>query len=163
MPDNKRISKKIDLREWLQDVLRKLLKLNNTPHEIALGVSIGVFISIMPVYGLHTVLVIVAAFLVRRANVIAMLVGTNISLPPTLPFITWIGYSIGKYILGKEYPSLHLADFRHWDPKKFMHFYHPLFIGSAIEGVGCAIILYFLTRWFIQRRRARKAAASHVS
>jgi len=160
---NDQEKQKRSIRRWLKDNLHKLLKLHNTPHEIALGVGIGSFIAIMPVYGLHTVMVIVAAFLVRRANVIAMLVGTNVSLPPTLPFITWIGYSIGKYILGKEYPSLHVADFRHWDPKKFVHFYHPLFIGSAIEGVCCAVILYFLTRWFVQKRRARKAPATQAS
>ena len=76
---------------------------DNDPSEVALGVAIGVFIAILPLYGLHTILVLTAAFFIRRANVIAMLVGTNISLPPTVPFITWAGYNIGRLMLGNKY------------------------------------------------------------
>ncbi|MDD5060180.1 MAG: DUF2062 domain-containing protein, partial [Candidatus Omnitrophica bacterium] len=78
-------------KEGLKEKILKLLKFNNTPQEIALGVGIGAFIAIMPVYGLHTVLVIIAALLIPRVNKIALLIGTNVSLPPTVPFITWIG------------------------------------------------------------------------
>jgi uncharacterized protein (DUF2062 family) len=121
--------------------IMRLLLQNKTPHAIALGVAIGAFIAILPVYGLHTVLVIAAAFLVRPANKIAILVGTNVSLPPTLPFITWGGYSIGRFILGGDYPVLGWQAFKNFNLKSlkgFMHFYYPLFVGSVILGLVCA-------------------------
>ncbi|MCX5711987.1 MAG: DUF2062 domain-containing protein [Candidatus Omnitrophica bacterium] len=136
--------------------LVKLLRLNNTPPEIALGTAIGVFIAILPVYGLHTVLVIIAAILVRRANKIAILLGTNISLPPTVPFITWAGYEIGRFILGSSYPALALVDFKNLTLKKVLHFYPPLFLGSVILGLLCAVIFYFLTYSIMSRLRKRK-------
>ena len=138
-------------KERLKEKILKLLKLNNTPQEIALGVAIGAFIAIMPVYGLHT------ALLIPRVNKIALLIGTNVSLPPTVPFITWIGYSIGRFLLGEGYPVLHCSDFKNFNPKNFINCYYPLFIGSIIEGLICGVILYFLTLWFIKRRRAKKA------
>lgn len=66
-----------------------LLKMHNSPREIALGVSLGVFIGVTPLYGFHTLLVILFALAVKKANKIAILIGTNISIPPTMPFLTW--------------------------------------------------------------------------
>lgn len=144
-------------KERLKEKILRLLKLNNTPREIALGVAIGAFIAIMPVYGLHTVLVIIAALLIPRVNKISLLLGTNVSLPPTVPFITWFGYSIGRFMLGRDYPAFRWTDFKNFNPKHFMNYYYPLFIGSIIEGLICGLVLYFLTLWFIKRRRAGKA------
>ncbi|MFA6349928.1 MAG: DUF2062 domain-containing protein [Candidatus Omnitrophota bacterium] len=135
--------------------LVKLLKLNNTPPEIALGTAIGVFIAILPMYGLHTVMVVIAAVLVRRANKIAILLGTNISLPPTVPFITWAGYEIGRYILRGNYPALALVDFKQLTIKKVLHLYPPLFLGSIILGLVCAVVFYFLIYYIMTRLRKR--------
>ena len=147
----------MNMKDRLKEKISKLLKLNNTPQEIALGVAIGVFIGIMPVYGLHTTLVIIVALFIPRVNKIALLIGTNVSLPPTVPFITWIGYSIGRFLIGKGYPVFNFPDFKHFNLRNFMNFYHPLFVGSIIEGLICGVILYFLTLWLIKRKRAKKA------
>lgn len=144
-------------KEGLKEKILKLLRLNNAPQEVALGVAIGAFIAIMPLYGLHTVLVIIAALVIPRVNKIALLIGTSVSLPPTLPFITWIGYSIGKFLLGKDYPAFNWSDFKNFNVKNLMNYYYPLFIGSIIEGLICGVILYFLILWFIKRRKAKKA------
>jgi uncharacterized protein len=138
-----------------KQIVAKLLTLNNTPQEIALGVSIGVMIAIMPLYGFHTILCVIFAILITRANKIAILIGTNISLPPTLPFITWAGYSIGRLILGDRYAPLRLADFKGITFKRMLDFYYPLFVGSFILGLILAIIFYFLTLWFMNKRKNR--------
>ena len=143
----------------LKEKLLHLLKMNNTPREIALGVAIGVFIAIMPLYGLHTVMVIIAAFLVRKANKIAILIGTNISLPPTVAFITWGGYAIGRLMLGKKYPPFSFLAFKGFTYKSIFDFYYPLLLGSFILGLICAIIFYFLTLWFMNKRRKRETPA----
>ena len=87
--------------------LVKVLKEHDNPHELALGVAIGSFIGILPLYGLHTVLCLVALFLIPKANKLAILVGTNVSLPPTIATITWTAYDIGRILLiNKHYPPL---------------------------------------------------------
>ena len=135
----------------------RLLRLNNTPSEIALGVSIGVFIGVLPVYGLHTLLVVAAAMLVRPANKIAILLGTNISLPPTVPAITWAGYELGRLVFPGDFEPLSWSFFKNITLEKISHYYPPLFIGSIILGVICASIFYLLTflivKKFISRRK----------
>lgn len=126
------------------------------PWEIALGVAIGVFIAILPLYGFHTLLVVIFALLIPHANKIAILVGTNISLPPTLPFITWAGYSIGRLLLGDKYPAMSWQMFKNFSRRSIFDFYYPLFVGSVILGLGCALIFYFVTLFFLKWKRRNK-------
>jgi uncharacterized protein (TIGR03546 family) len=137
-------------------ILITLIRQHNSPHEIALGASIGAFIAVLPVYGLHTVLVILAAFIVRPANKIAILLGTNISLPPTVPFITWVGYEIGRSILGKKFQPLSLDFFKNLTLQKISSHYWPLFLGSFILGVICAIIVYSLIFFVVKQIKERR-------
>ncbi|MDP3042727.1 MAG: DUF2062 domain-containing protein [Candidatus Omnitrophota bacterium] len=137
-------------------ILVKLIRQNNSPREIALGAGIGAFISVLPVYGLHTVLVVLAAIIVRPANKIAIFLGTNLSLPPTIPFITWAAYEIGRFILKKGLPLLGWGFFKNLTFQKITSFYQPLFLGSLILGVVCAIVVYGLTFFVVKKVKERK-------
>ena len=124
----------------------RMLKAHSAPGEIALGIGIGAFIAVLPVYGFHTLLCVLAAILVRKANKLAILLGTNISLPFTVPIITWTGYDIGRFLLADEkYPPLSWEYLRHFQISKIHEFYYPLFIGSLVLGVICAVVLYGVT------------------
>lgn len=147
------------LRRKIKRLIVKLIRLNHTPPQVALGVAIGVFIGIMPLYGFHTLMVIIAAFLVRRANIIAILIGTNISLPPTLPIITWAGYNIGRLILWNKYPPLEWGMLKNFHYQDILKFYWPLFLGSFFLALICAAVFYFLTLWFMRRRQRRRKKA----
>lgn len=143
----------------LKERFFRLIRLNSSPSEIALGVAAGVFIAITPLYGFHTIMAIIAAVLIRRANKIAILLGTSISTTLTFPFITWGGYNIGRLVLGNDYPALQWQAFRRFSYKAILEFYYPLFIGSVILGLALAVVFYFLTLWFARRRKkARKSA-----
>ena len=125
------------------------LKAHNDPREIALGMAIGTFIAILPLYGLHTLLCVGAALLIPRANKISILLGTNISLPPSIALITWTAYDIGRYLLpSRQYPPLSWEYIRHFSMARISEFYHPLFIGSVVLGLACAAVVYLLT-WAI--------------
>jgi uncharacterized protein (DUF2062 family) len=137
----------------LKDKLMILVKINNTPRHIALGVAIGVFIGVTPLYGFHTILAIIAAILIRRTNKIAILIGSNISIPPTAPFISWAGYEIGRSILGHRYPAIkwtYLKLFRYGDLKEILF---PLFLGSFILGLFLAVCFYFIILTLVKRFR----------
>ena len=140
-----------------KEIFVKLIRQHNSPYEIALGAGIGAFISVLPVYGLHTVLVILAAIIVRPANKIAIFLGTNLSLPPTIPFITWAGYEIGRFILKGNLPPLSWGFFKHLTFQKIASLYWPLFLGSLILGVICAIVVYGLTFFVVKRVKQRNS------
>ncbi|MFB3918967.1 hypothetical protein BU251_02350 [Candidatus Velamenicoccus archaeovorus] len=136
--------------------LAKVLKEHHAPHEVALGVAIGAFIAVLPLYGFHTLLCVIAAVLVPRANKLAILLGTNISLPPTIATITWTSYDIGRLILAhKRYPPLSWEYVRNFSISRFNEFYYPLFTGSLVLGLICAVVFYVIT-WAVASRMGRK-------
>lgn len=128
------------------DILAKELKAHHAPREIALGIAIGSFIAVLPLYGLHTILCVIAIILIPKANKLAVLLGTNISLPPTVPAITWAAYDIGRTLLAdKHYPPLSWEYIRNFKIERLSEFYYPLFMGSLILGLICAVVFYFIT------------------
>ena len=138
------------LMTWFKKFIAVLvneLKAHNGPDDIALGAAIGVFIVILPLYGLHTVMCVGAALLIPRANKIGILLGTNISIPPTLAFITWWSYDIGRYLLAsRHYPPLSWEYIRHFSMARVGELYYPLFVGSVVLGLMGAVVVYLLTR-----------------
>lgn len=139
-------------------ILVKLIRQHNSPQEIALGAGIGAFISVLPVYGLHTVLVILAAIIVRPANKIGIFLGTNLSFPLTMPFITWAGYELGRLLISKgNLPPLSWEFFKHLTFQKIASLYGPLFLGSLVLGVICAIVVYGLTFFVVQKVKERNS------
>ena len=139
-------------------VLARLLKEHHDPHGIALGVAIGSFIGILPLYGLHTVLCVLALLLIPRANKVAIFLGSNISIPPTVATITWTAYDIGRILLAnKHYPPLSLEYLRGFNISKVSEFYYPLFIGSVVLALLVAAILYLIT-WLVADHFRKKHA-----
>jgi uncharacterized protein len=135
-----------------------VFKAHHDPHEIALGVALGAFIAVLPVYGLHTLLCIAVALLVPRANKLAILLGTNISLPPTIATITWTAYDIGRLVLpGGHYPPLSWEYVKGLNLAKLGQFYYPLFIGSIVLGLVCAVVLYGVTRVIAEHFRRERS------
>ncbi len=137
-------------------LLIQLILGNSTPNGIALGAAIGAFIGILPLYGLHTVLVVIAAIIVRPANKAAIFLGTNISLPPTVPFITWAGYELGRLILWGKFDPLTWSDFKNINFQKIAILYQPLFLGSVILGVICGLVVYSIVFFVVKRIKERK-------
>ncbi|MBF0385475.1 MAG: DUF2062 domain-containing protein [Candidatus Omnitrophica bacterium] len=132
-----------------------LWKSNSSPHEIALGIAIGVFIGITPFYGFHIIMAFIAALTLRRVNKVAIFLGMNISLPLTIPFITWAGYGLGRKVLGGTYPPLGWDTVRYFSYDTFSRFFYALTVGSFILGIALSVLFYSLTLWFFKRRKAK--------
>ena len=124
--------------------IQHLLSLNNTPREIAFGVSLGVFIGITFPYGLHTLIAILLSVFIPRTNKIAIIGGTYVSIPPTVPFIVWAGYEVGCFILQKNYPVLSWPYFKSITYQKVLELYYPVFVGSLVLGIFSAFCAYFI-------------------
>ncbi len=143
--------------EKIKNAVLRLVRLNSTPRGIAMGVAIGVFIGITPLYGLHTAMVLLSVLLIPGANKVAILAGTNISIPPIMPLITWAGYGIGRAMLGGDYPALDLTVLRNIHYRDIPRLYLPLFLGSIVLGIACAVVFFFLTYVLVRKIRDRKS------
>ena len=78
-----------------------LLQSGDSPRKKALSIALGVFIGLSPFWGLHTVLVIFLAVLLRLNKVIAFTF-SNISLPPFIPLVIFLSTYTGNFVLGQN-------------------------------------------------------------
>ena len=75
-------------------VKEQLVANNETPHKVASAVGFGLFMGILPVWGFQMLL---AAFFahIMKLNKVLVLVASNISIPPMIPFIVYFSYRTG--------------------------------------------------------------------
>ncbi len=77
---------------------KRLLRISATPHQVALGLAIGVFAASSPFVGLHIILAGIVAWLLR-GNIAAAILGTILSNPLTFLPIVMADYKIGHILL----------------------------------------------------------------
>ncbi len=143
----------------------RVLHVDDTPHRIALGVAIGIFITWTPTIGLQMVLVLALAALLR-ANKAVGVPFVWISNPLTLLPIYGSNYWLGTKILGSEYDFSKLSPFvdavkagGNWFErlsaawKAMWSIFLPLWLGSVVIGAALGIITYFAIRYAIVRYR----------
>lgn len=139
--------------------------LDEEPSRLAMGMAVGVFIGVTPLYGLHTLLALVVAFLFRL-NKAATITGTWLNLPWFAPFVYGFSLKLGEAILSG---NLHLSrmsvtelaevasaylwanPYDHagyfWQLLWDMLFVasKPLFVGTTVVGLVLAALTYIVT------------------
>jgi uncharacterized protein (DUF2062 family) len=86
-------------RERFSQMLVRMRQLEGNPHSLALGMAVGIFVSITPIIPLQTVVAIALAFLVRGSKSAAVL-GTWLSNPLTIPVVYYANYKLGCLLAG---------------------------------------------------------------
>ncbi|MBC7741427.1 MAG: DUF2062 domain-containing protein, partial [Bdellovibrionaceae bacterium] len=131
-----------------------LLRREDSPFKSGVAVAIGVFVGCYPVYGLHTLIVALVAFLFRM-NFVYLWLGTQISLPPLIPFL----------IAGAHYASqLYLSH----PPHGFFGLSQDWLIGITLQAVTLSImfgVFVFLIKTsmakVLQAKKQKVAARSY--
>lgn len=83
-------------------VRHRIHRLPDDPSRIARGVAAGVFVSFLPLFGLHFFLAAGVALLIR-GNVLASILGTFFGNPVTFPFIAILSTTFGNFLLGRHH------------------------------------------------------------
>ena len=161
MPDTFQLPWWSDPRQWL----RTLLMLDDTPHHIALGTAIGVFVALTPTVGIQMVLVLLAAILARpffRFNKVAGLIAVYITNPLTVVPLYWFNYKVGTLyfsstITKKEFAAIFQYDgLREWWTaltRLFVDVGVPLVVGSLVVATICGLVTYPLMLRLLQQVR----------
>lgn len=166
-------------------VLHRLRRLPDQPHRIGRGVAAGVFVSFLPIFGLHFLSAAACAWLVG-GNILAALLATFVGNPVTFPFIAVAAVSLGRRILGVTgdlSPQHIFGEFArasgelwhninsifgptraHWGhlAEFFQQVYLPYLVGGIIIGLMLSIATHYMTVPVIRayhRRREKKMAA----
>ena len=82
-------------------VLRSLLHTDDPPHELALGVAIGVFVTFTPTVGFQMVLTVFLAWLLRANKAVGVPI-VWITNPATIIPIYYSCYVVGRSMLQWE-------------------------------------------------------------
>ena len=143
----------------------RVARMPGTPSSIALGFACGVGVIFTPFVGLHLVISLVVAWVVRGSP-LAAAIGTLASNPWTIPPIL-----IGTYKLGARMLGTHSHHHLPHDVTFFYMLHHPMQIllpmslGSIPMGLTAALITYFPARYLVkgyqQRRHQRRRFARH--
>ncbi len=167
-----------DLKGQFLQIWNRLLKLNDTPHDIALGLALGIFIGFLPIMGIQMAVVLVFALPFRKANKIAAVAGVWISNPltviPLYAFIYWIGtfFYPAEMVLTADAVKERMMEVVNLDgfvdqTAAFLglgaDIFLPMCIGGAIVGLIAMIPTYIATRIFFTNYQKRKKARKDLN
>ena len=145
-------------RERFSQMLVRTRQLEGNPHYIALGMAVGIFVSITPIIPLQTIVAIALAYLVRGSKSAAAL-GTWLSNPLTIPVVYYANYKLGCMLLGyqKTLDSITFDSFSQL-MELGLEVTWAMIVGGVVIGAILGVAAYFITfRVFISiRRRARQ-------
>ncbi len=148
-------------------VVYRVRRLPGSPARIALGFACGAFVSFTPLFGLHYLLAIATAWLLR-GSVVASFLGANLGW--FYPLILVWTYDLGTRIMGASgalrLPPAGPDDLLSHPWSAFL----PTMIGSVPIGLVIAAIAFAFAYWAIvayrslrQRRVARHGRAHHAA
>jgi uncharacterized protein len=167
-------------------VNKRMRRLPDSPHRIALGFACGALASFTPFFGLHFLVAVAIAWLVR-ANIVAALFGTIIGNPLTFPLIASTSLWLGRWLLGLYHRGSDFEAITHafaegfnalWGTVKswfgygpsmvdglhvfMVDLFLPYLVGGIIPGLIVAAICYWtigpLIAAYQERRRKRLLA-----
>lgn len=124
-----------------------LLRRDDSPFKSAVATAIGVFVGCVPVYGLHTLIVALLAFLFRM-NFIYLWMGTQISIPPMIPVIIAGSVYASKWYFGHS-------------PQGLFGLSHEWIVGIAIFSTVVSLLIGTVV--FIFKTELRKKLRSKGS
>jgi hypothetical protein len=131
----------------LKDYILRLSKKGLTPHEVSLGVAVGIFVAFIPLFGSHTLTAIALASLLR-VNTLIVLLGTQISNPVTFPFQLFISAEVGSLILNGRFLEIKLTG----NLSYLQQFILPILIGSLVLGICASVLSFLLVKNVLERR-----------
>lgn len=153
----------------LSYMVHRIRRLPDPPHRISRGVFAGVVVCFTPLFGLHILLAMLIAWIIR-GNLFAAVLATFVGNPLTFPIIAQISVALGEWMLGIDgHMSLHqiFGAFSHASAELWRNFWAiftpavaewgsllsffdrvflPYLVGGLIPGLICGLAFYALSR-----------------
>lgn len=151
--------------------VNQVLHLEDSPHRLALGFAVGIFVAWTPTIGLQMLLAALLTWLCRANKLIAIAV-VWISNPYTALPIYWFNYLVGYWCVGGEKvnwawfdtlltrpePNMGFSAYLSYAYHKMTEVAYPLILGSCLVGIVLALVSYPLILRLFKKRDLRNAA-----
>ncbi len=146
---------------YLQYLKTRLLRLRGNSQFIARGLAVGTFAGFFPLFGLQMIIAVILATLFR-GNKIAAITATWISNPFTYVPIFLFNFKVGNFLLNSVFdsPSETTMKFnlQSWRSlfSEGLEVTITLFFGCFIVGLIASFFVYFLSLYFLKKRKNYK-------
>lgn len=146
------------LKRFIRYWYLRLVRIQASPHNIAMGLAAGVFVGLLPVLPFQTIIAIALAFVVRGSKIAAAL-GTWISNPLNWVPVYMMFYYVGKAVVPFDVPpfnpsQLEMAEMLEMGWK----FFAVMMVGGLVVATPSAIVSYFIAFKGVQAYRVRRQA-----
>jgi len=150
------IEASVSLRHPLRSI-GALLSERATPRELAFAVALGIFLGALPLIGCHTLVILVAAAILRL-NRVAAVVASQLCMPPVVPALCIeMGFFIryGRFLTLSGLHDLKNASFLdvgYMGLQRLLEW----FLGALVVGTALALVLGLITfsvAWTLKRSR----------
>lgn len=135
-------------RENIRYFIKKhILLADETNLNIALAVAFGVFMGIVPIWGLQMIIAIALAHVFKLSKFI-VIVAANISIPPMIPFILYASYVTGGAVMGTGSNIRFSADLtvRTFE-NNLLQYIVGAIVFAVIMGIVVGITAYIVVPW----------------
>lgn len=150
---------------------QKAKKLQGSPHYVAFGMAIGVFMAVTPTIPFHTIGAISLAFLLKASKPAAVL-GVWVSNPVTVVFLYYACYKTGFLffnVSGSTFSSIENlihqmeSDIKFSEKMAYLTFFLKtqmrtfliMNVGGIILGIPSGVCAYFLTKYAMKQWRKK--------
>lgn len=132
--------------------------LKDTPHKIAAGFALGVFLGIVPGEGVATTLIIASLLHINRASATAGVLATNTwSMFVLLPAVTSVGgflFGVTPDYLSQQFHQTYHLGVRFFLSKIiFFDLVCPLIVGFVVVAGGISLLSYFFLYFLLKYKR----------
>ncbi|MDA0283547.1 MAG: DUF2062 domain-containing protein [Planctomycetota bacterium] len=150
-------------RKTPRALLRSILMLDDTPHSVALGTAVGMFVGLTPTVGVQMLIVLAIAFLVRplfQFNKVAAVLTVYVTNPLTAIPVYWFNYQIGTYFVPSDVKYedfvaiVQIDQTNNWSERALSLITHlgaPLLVGCLVVATVSSLLTYPAMRWLIRR------------
>ena len=141
-------------RENIRNFINKhILLTDETNFNIAMAVAFGVFMGIVPIWGLQMITAIALAHLFKLSKFI-VIVAANISIPPMIPFILYASYVTGGIVMGTGTNIRFSGDLT---VRSFENNLLQYILGSIVFAVIMGIVTGIVSFFFVSNLRKKHA------
>lgn len=138
--------------------IRKFFLINDTPHKIAAGAALGIFLGIIPGEGVLVTLVLASLFRFNRLSATTGVLAFNMwATVIILPFVAGVGafiFQINPQELIINFNSTYHLGIRYFFSKIiFLELVLPLIVGFLITAGIIALFFYFLIYFLLKYKK----------
>ncbi len=143
--------RKQNLKQLIRD---NVLDGNETNAQKACAIGVGIFMGIVPIWGYQIITGIAVAHLLKLNKVLVVLV-SNISLPPMMPFILLFSFQTGGWLLGAN--AVEFSTDLTWEAVKGNLYQYILgsICFAVLAAVGTGLLSFVLLSLFRRKRFIR--------